>query len=271
MFNMQTVGRKIAELRKKQNLTQLDLADKMGTSFQAVSNWERGNSMPDIAKLPELAKLFDVTIDALLGQHSEIVENVVNGDMKDYFKDHNISTEELIEVAPILKPNQVDEILDSIRDIDLDSIEELLPFMSKEAINNIAVNAAKTGNYDNLDTLAPFMSKDALYHVADMLQSKFGFSAIEDLLPFLSRDKVDTLVLKAIKEDDYDELGIAAPFMNKNTIDSISQAYFTGNYNKKPNSITLDDLSPKDRETVETLVENAKKLVEQSAHFRFKK
>ena len=43
MFDMAAVGRKISELRKKNNMTQLELADKMGVSFQAVSNWERGD------------------------------------------------------------------------------------------------------------------------------------------------------------------------------------------------------------------------------------
>lgn len=40
MFHMEKVGRKIAELRKSRNMTQLELADQIGISFQAVSNWE---------------------------------------------------------------------------------------------------------------------------------------------------------------------------------------------------------------------------------------
>ena len=44
MFVMKKVGRKISELRKAKNMTQLELADKMNVSFQAVSNWERGGS-----------------------------------------------------------------------------------------------------------------------------------------------------------------------------------------------------------------------------------
>lgn len=56
MFTMNSVGAKISELRKKHNMTQMELADKMNISFQAVSNWKRGNSMPDIGKLPELAQ-----------------------------------------------------------------------------------------------------------------------------------------------------------------------------------------------------------------------
>lgn len=58
MFDMKNVGFKISELRKQQNMTQMELADRMGISFQAVSNWERGSSMPDISKLPELAQIF---------------------------------------------------------------------------------------------------------------------------------------------------------------------------------------------------------------------
>ena len=44
MFDVQIVGRKIGKLRKKCNLTQMELADRMGVSYQAVSNWERGVS-----------------------------------------------------------------------------------------------------------------------------------------------------------------------------------------------------------------------------------
>lgn len=74
MFNMESIGRRIAELRKKANMTQMELADHMGITFQSISNWERGNTMPDISKLPELAELFDVTIDELLGKESKLIK-----------------------------------------------------------------------------------------------------------------------------------------------------------------------------------------------------
>ena len=70
MFDVQIVGRKIGKLRKKCNLTQMELADRMGVSYQAVSNWERGSSMPDISKLPELAGIFGVSVDSLLAGNS---------------------------------------------------------------------------------------------------------------------------------------------------------------------------------------------------------
>lgn len=67
MFDMQQMGIRISNLRKAAQLTQTELADRLGISFQAVSNWERGLSMPDISKLAELASLLNVTVDALLG------------------------------------------------------------------------------------------------------------------------------------------------------------------------------------------------------------
>lgn len=47
-MNMQAIGKKISALRKERDMTQVDLADKLGVTYQAVSSWERGNSMPDI-------------------------------------------------------------------------------------------------------------------------------------------------------------------------------------------------------------------------------
>ena len=147
MFNMENVGRNIAELRRRCNMTQMELADKMGISFQAVSNWERGNSMPDISKLPELAEVFGVTIDQLLGECSEIVESAVKGDIKTYLENNEVTTEEIRKVAPILKPKQMDEIAESAilrrkENVSLREIEELLPFLGCEVVNELALQMA---------------------------------------------------------------------------------------------------------------------------------
>ena len=76
-FDMHRIGQTIARLRREHNMTQMQLADEMGVSYQAVSNWERGQSMPDISKLPELAELFTTTIDELLGHHSLLIERLL--------------------------------------------------------------------------------------------------------------------------------------------------------------------------------------------------
>lgn len=64
---MKTVELMVAELRKAKGVTQSELADYLGVSFQSVSKWENGTSMPDIALLPKLSEYFDVSVDEILG------------------------------------------------------------------------------------------------------------------------------------------------------------------------------------------------------------
>lgn len=64
---MNSVSLRIADLRKKANVTQQELAESIGVSFQTVSKWETGVNMPDITILPLLAEYFKVSTDQLLG------------------------------------------------------------------------------------------------------------------------------------------------------------------------------------------------------------
>jgi len=64
---MENIGKRIKELRKKNDLTQEKLADYLNVSFQAVSKWEKGVNAPDLALIVPLAKLLNTTTDDLLG------------------------------------------------------------------------------------------------------------------------------------------------------------------------------------------------------------
>ena len=65
------IGKNIYALRKKQGLTQEELAGLVNVSFQAVSKWENGKSLPEIATLPILANVLRCNIDSLLGYAAE--------------------------------------------------------------------------------------------------------------------------------------------------------------------------------------------------------
>lgn len=62
------IGNTIRELRKSKNLTQEQLAEKLGISFQAVSKWENNISLPDITVIPSLASVFGVSVDRLFAE-----------------------------------------------------------------------------------------------------------------------------------------------------------------------------------------------------------
>lgn len=61
------ISEQIAFLRKQKGLTQEDLANALGVTNQAVSKWESAQCCPDIQLLPDIAKLFEVSVDELLG------------------------------------------------------------------------------------------------------------------------------------------------------------------------------------------------------------
>lgn len=64
----QNIARNISELRKKNKLTQLELAERLNYSDKAISRWERGDTLPDIDVLCEICKLFNVSFEYLISE-----------------------------------------------------------------------------------------------------------------------------------------------------------------------------------------------------------
>ena len=70
-------------LRKEERMTQEDLAEKLNVSRQAVTKWESGQSLPDIENLKQMADLFGVTMDSLVGNITSKKENRLNKKIND--------------------------------------------------------------------------------------------------------------------------------------------------------------------------------------------
>lgn len=65
-MNKEKIAGQISSLRKAKGFTQNELGERVGVSFQAVSKWERGETLPDISVLPDLAKVLETSIDNIL-------------------------------------------------------------------------------------------------------------------------------------------------------------------------------------------------------------
>lgn len=71
------IAKNIAELRKNKQMTQLELAEKLNYSDKAISKWERGESIPDIIVLKQIADLFEVSVDYLLKEEHKKTNKII--------------------------------------------------------------------------------------------------------------------------------------------------------------------------------------------------
>ncbi len=71
----QTLGQKIAELRKSKGMTQLELAGRLNITDKAISKWERDISCPDINTFPKLAEILGVSVDELLQANTAVKDS----------------------------------------------------------------------------------------------------------------------------------------------------------------------------------------------------
>lgn len=91
MLNKETVGKNIATQRKLQGMTQKEIADILHVSYQAVSQWESGKSLPTVEMLYDLATVLDVTMEALLNDVSMASRDIS-------YKDSGLDTAQLYVV-----------------------------------------------------------------------------------------------------------------------------------------------------------------------------
>ena len=76
MFDQEKTGKFIAENRRQKELTQKDLAEKLGISDKTISKWETGHGMPDVSVIPELCEILSVNSNELLaGEKLESTES----------------------------------------------------------------------------------------------------------------------------------------------------------------------------------------------------
>lgn len=229
MFDTTKIAKKIKNARNEKNMTQMDLADAMGISYQAVSNWERGNSMPDISKLPELCEILGLNLDELIGntnnaQTVSVVKKLVSDENAD------ITLEELADVAPIIPPKKVQKVVVHCNEktsdgIDMKTLLSLAPFLDDEYLNEIAEKIAIT-NLSELTSLAPFLEEEALSKIVFryLETENSSINEIVSLAPFLDEDTLDALVTNCLATGDCNvsQLIGLCPFLDEMTVRKIA-------------------------------------------------
>ncbi len=217
-FDMPATGRRIRQARTAKNMTQMQLADEMGVSFQAVSNWERGSSMPDIGKLRELCHVLDMTVDGLLGGEMQAVAKVMEHRQKQEDGADpgplRLSGEELRAVAPLLPPREVEQVAAALDAVPAGTLIALAPFLEKDTLARLAERVPEGLTATELTGLAPFLEKDTLARLAERVPEGLTATELTGLAPFLEKDTLARLAERIPEGLTLRELVGLAPFLD---------------------------------------------------------
>ena len=245
MFDTMKVTKTIREARIARNMTQMNLADAMGVSYQAVSNWERGNSMPDISKLGELCNALEISVAQLLGMETKEAATV-----EKYLTEEDVSmtAEELADIAPVLPPDQVKEqakkqklnvatlvdiapYLDEdflgelVKDMEVESLlvlQSLAPYLDEDALDALVRRAPKD-DFNGIAAMAPFLEEETLDYLVKRCEQKPEDAAfVQELAAFLSEETLDWLVKNWGGGFDKDMMEMLAPFLEEESIDALA-------------------------------------------------
>lgn len=123
-MTIETANR-LVELRKKNNLSQEELAEKLGVSRQAVSKWERSEASPDTDNLIALAEIYGMSLDELI--FGEKRGGADEEEKKDESEEQNRADKDTVKIGPagiFVKSKDGDEVSISLRGINITSNDE---------------------------------------------------------------------------------------------------------------------------------------------------
>lgn len=95
---LQQISSRLSICRQNKNMTQEELANKLGITPQALSKWERGSSLPDTAMLPDIARMLEISTDYLLGINQENTAGKNNSEIQNIIGENLRNTLEPLEL-----------------------------------------------------------------------------------------------------------------------------------------------------------------------------
>jgi transcriptional regulator with XRE-family HTH domain len=241
MLDSRKTGAYISQLRRDQDWTQLDLANRVHVTPQAVSRWETGESFPDINTLASLAKVFQVSVDDLLqgekraamegekASTGDIMEELAEGKVENVarlVREDKAEVESLIEAAPLTRPSLMEQIIGGLSGFkfNINHIVNLAPYIGRGSLGKVVKESDLSQMSPQiLVSLAPFLSSEVLEElVARMDEGEVSPDILVTLAPFLSRSSLDRLVDR-IQEGAMEEhhLLSIAPHLHRETVDKL--------------------------------------------------
>ncbi|MCL2620434.1 MAG: helix-turn-helix domain-containing protein [Defluviitaleaceae bacterium] len=204
------IGDFIKTRRKELKLTQTHIADELGVSAQAVSKWERGENLPDVGFIPDLAKLLEVSIENIL-QAGQINNNTPTDDLESFAN---------------LSPNQKTELISKILNLEdyAITLDEILPYSGIPHKNAILAHIINRRDFEILEQITAYLDNNMKATALQALLTDGRFDIIEDIMPTFNRKHRDSIVNHIIKNPTREVADILenfVPFFDKNQIERL--------------------------------------------------
>ena len=173
-MDIRKIGLFLKTKRKQKAITQSQVATQLGLSPQAISKWERGENLPDITYFPDIATLYDTTIDAILSAGA--VEKQTSPLPHIQLFDEAI----FVNIIELIKTNQY------IADVGISL--DFFPYLSKQQKHILLDNVLAKQDYTiAIEDIIPTATSTDKFRILDKLLSSHNFDMIEDIITFLSR------------------------------------------------------------------------------------
>ena len=212
MFSVRKFGAYISRLRKKADMTQSVLGDKLNVTRQAVSRYETGESFPDISILILIAEIFEVSIDDLInaGNPTKTEAILLQSETElpaEIFKENKL-TEDIINIASLLKPSLLDKIAKGFEKhgLDLSKFISLTEYLRDETV----IKTLENTSFDKLDknmlaNFMPFLDDDSKKNIfAKIIDGELDYTYLELLTPYLDPYYIGSQIEAAIIEGAFD-------------------------------------------------------------------
>lgn len=174
MMDMKKIGSFIRKMRSEKNITQKQLGERLNISYQAVSKWERGETLPDTMLLPDLAAVLEISVDTLLRGGEPVINYNKNISVRSIKK----GIEQLSSLGSLIgKDNTVYKcVVEGINKGMVMDVEECFedPFKKEALIAEIIVQNLMNGAYVDLTEAHRYFKHDHWKKIVSKYANKYG-------------------------------------------------------------------------------------------------
>jgi len=238
-MDIEKIGKFLRKSRRRWGLTQGDVAEHLGVSPQAVSKWERGENLPDMAFLPDISKLLEVGVDEILNagrgeeDGAESLQRLVDAPLFEKImakiglaknlKELALDLDFFVYLGARQKSDTIAALL-AMPDYHL-ALDEILPYCSQAQRGVIVSHILEAKDYDLLEQISSHMSNEAKALALEKLLAEGTYDIIEDNMPAFNRKHRDIIVQHfGANAVDLEIIENFIPFFDKNQRQALAES-----------------------------------------------